>query len=120
MFYDPILAKLIVWGSDREEARKRMIQALRNNVILGVKTSIPYLVRILEHEDFIAGKTFTDFIEKNMNSPVELSNEDGMMALSVAAASFKNKKSSIKHISSENVLQSPWLDIGSWEIGLKK
>ncbi|RME50822.1 MAG: acetyl-CoA carboxylase biotin carboxylase subunit, partial [Deltaproteobacteria bacterium] len=46
-FYDPILAKLIVWGADREAARQRMILALRDYVILGIPTTIGFLADLL-------------------------------------------------------------------------
>lgn len=61
-FYDPILSKVITWGRDREEARKLMIKALKEYVILGVFTPIPFLIDILEHSAFIEGKINTHFI----------------------------------------------------------
>jgi propionyl-CoA carboxylase alpha chain len=60
--YDPMLAKFITTGSDREEARLRMIQALRRTSILGVRTNREYLLRILTHEQYIAGSIHTHFL----------------------------------------------------------
>jgi acetyl/propionyl-CoA carboxylase alpha subunit len=51
--YDPMLAKLIAHGSDREDARKRLVAALRNTVLLGVQTNQSYLLRLLESKSFI-------------------------------------------------------------------
>ncbi len=62
-YYDPMIAKMIAWGADREEARKRMIQALKETVIEGIKTNIPFHLKALEHPLFIEGKTYTSFIE---------------------------------------------------------
>lgn len=60
--FDPMLAKLIAWGVDRETARKRLYQALNEVVFLGPKTNRSYLQRILAHPQFAQGKTATDFV----------------------------------------------------------
>ena len=53
--YDPMIAKLIVWDVDRETARRRMIRALREYVIEGTTTLIPFHLWLLEQQDFIDG-----------------------------------------------------------------
>jgi len=63
-YYDPMLAKLIAWGPDREAARKRLIQALKETVILGLTTNIGYLIDILEHPEFQAGHLNTHFVDQ--------------------------------------------------------
>lgn len=65
-YYDPMLAKLIVDGDTREQAIKRMQQALAQFQIEGIKTNIPLLARIVDHSQFIAGETDTHFIEKTL------------------------------------------------------
>ncbi len=60
--YDSLLAKLITWGSDRQEAIARMKRALAEFEIEGVPTTIPLFKRILEHPKFIAGDMSTHFI----------------------------------------------------------
>jgi len=62
--YDSLIAKLIVWGRNREEAISRGRRALDFFVIEGVKTSIPLHRRILDDPDFIAGKLSTRFMER--------------------------------------------------------
>jgi acetyl/propionyl-CoA carboxylase alpha subunit len=62
-FYDPLVAKLIAWGADRDEARRRLIEALRSMTLLGVVTNRPFLLQILEREFFIEGKTYTSTLE---------------------------------------------------------
>ena len=62
-YYDSMIGKLICWGRTRNEARRRMYQALKEYVILGVKTTIPFHQQIVEDEVFISGKFNTGFIE---------------------------------------------------------
>jgi len=61
--YDPMLAKLIVYGSDRAEAIARMWQSLREYAVLGITTNIPLLQAIVHHEAFALGDTTTDFLD---------------------------------------------------------
>ncbi|HUE95648.1 MAG TPA: acetyl-CoA carboxylase biotin carboxylase subunit, partial [Longimicrobiaceae bacterium] len=63
-FYDSLLAKLIVHGSDREEALARMRVALSSFVLQGVHTTIPFLLTVLDHPDFISGDIDTKFLER--------------------------------------------------------
>jgi len=63
--YDSMISKLIVWAENREEAIERMKRALYEYKITGVKTSIKFLERIMETEDFRSGNYDTNFIEKN-------------------------------------------------------
>ena len=63
--YDPMISKLVVWAMTRDEAIARMKRALFAYKITGVKTSIPFLNRIMETPDFVKGKYNTHFIEKN-------------------------------------------------------
>ncbi len=65
-YYDPMLAKIITWGDDRNESIRKMIRALQDTVIMGVTTNIPYLVDILHHPEFVAGRLNTKFIEDYM------------------------------------------------------
>jgi acetyl-CoA carboxylase biotin carboxylase subunit len=62
-FYDSLIAKLVVYGRDRDEAIQRMKRALALTVIEGVKTTIPLHQKILEEPDFVAGRYNTRFLE---------------------------------------------------------
>ena len=62
--YDPLLAKLVVWGTDRDEAIARMRRALSEYEVFGIRTNIPFFRQILEHPDFIAGRCDTGFIDR--------------------------------------------------------
>ncbi len=116
VFYDPILAKLIVWGSDREEARKRMNFALRECIILGVKTSIAFMVKVLRHPEFIIGNTFTDFIDTNLPETSDDISETIESAIAAVAVFNKNNCNISSGDKSLDEIPSPWQLIGDWEI----
>lgn len=62
-FYDPMIAKVIVWDENRPRAIKKMIRTLQDSVVFGVQTNIPYLIEILSHPEFVNGTMTTRFIE---------------------------------------------------------
>jgi propionyl-CoA carboxylase alpha subunit len=66
VYYDPMLAKVITWGPDRETARKRMVQALNGYHIEGVSTNIDFTNQVLTHPAFIRGELSTDFIAEHL------------------------------------------------------
>lgn len=63
-FYDPMIGKLICYGETREQACKRLIQALTNYRVEGIKTNIPMLLQIASHPVFIKGNTTTSFVDE--------------------------------------------------------
>lgn len=66
VYYDPLLAKLIVWGETREAALRRMDWALSRFVLTGVTTNVEYLRRVLRHPEFVAGRLDTRFLERHV------------------------------------------------------
>jgi acetyl-CoA/propionyl-CoA carboxylase biotin carboxyl carrier protein len=66
-FYDNLIAKLVVWGHDREAARRRMLRAIEETVIEGVATTLPADVAILSHEDFATGAHSTNWVERDLD-----------------------------------------------------
>lgn len=65
-YYDSMVAKLIVWGYTREEAIARGRRALQEFEIEGIKTTIPFHLKVLDNQAFNDGKVYTDFIETEM------------------------------------------------------
>ncbi|KYG70565.1 pyruvate carboxylase subunit A [Bdellovibrio bacteriovorus] len=62
-YYDPMIAKVIVWDETRSRAIQKMIRVLQDSVVFGVHTNIPYLIEILSHKEFVMGTMTTRFIE---------------------------------------------------------
>jgi len=63
-FYDPMIAKLVVKGRDREEAIELLQDALAHYEVEGIKTNIPMLQKVVEHDAYVSGETTTNFVEK--------------------------------------------------------
>ncbi len=87
MFYDPMVAKLIVWDVDRPNAIARMKRALREYVIKGIKTTIPFHQKVLRNENFIKGNISTEFIDKEVL--VKPQPRKGCLEVAIAAAAIK-------------------------------
>ena len=85
-FYDPMLAKIIVHGASREEARRKLLRAVQDTVLLGITTNQRLLADLLQHPEFIAGAFSTAFIAEHFSEipPQAPSKEQ----LSLAAALF--------------------------------
>jgi acetyl-CoA carboxylase, biotin carboxylase subunit len=64
MFYDSMLGKLIVYGSDRPEAVERMRRALEQFVIVGIPTTLPFLQFVMSHAGFVAGNVSTRLVDQ--------------------------------------------------------
>ncbi|OQS37191.1 acetyl/propionyl/methylcrotonyl-CoA carboxylase subunit alpha [Chromobacterium haemolyticum] len=64
-FYDPMIAKLIVWGEDRRQALQRLDAALADYQVAGVTTNIPFLRRIVQHASFAGGQVDTGLIARH-------------------------------------------------------
>ncbi|MGN6690658.1 MAG: acetyl/propionyl/methylcrotonyl-CoA carboxylase subunit alpha [Sphingopyxis sp.] len=67
-FYDPMIAKVIAWGEDREEARELLSEMLEDSAIWPVKTNAAFLINALGHPDFIAGTVDTGLIGRDGDS----------------------------------------------------
>ena len=79
-FYDPMIAKVIASGATREEARRRLVKALRDTVVLGPTTNRHFLIRLLEHPEFAAGQATTAFIGKHSFPTPEVSERHWTLA----------------------------------------
>jgi acetyl-CoA carboxylase biotin carboxylase subunit len=94
-FYDPMLAKLICWGSDRAQAIQRMKRALREYVIVGVQSNIPFHLQLLDDPRFVAGEVHTGFLdaEFKMTEPDAMADDDAAVALLMAAVMSHERRS---------------------------
>ena len=70
-FYDPMIAKVIAWGEDREEARELLSEMLEDSAIWPVRTNSAFLINALDHPDFVAGTVDTGLIGRDGDAMTE-------------------------------------------------
>jgi geranyl-CoA carboxylase alpha subunit len=111
-FYDPMLAKIVAHGADREEARRRLVAALEDTVLLGIMTNKEFLIDALETDAFVQGDVTTEFIEKHMN--IAPATPPDFSTIAIAAVLFSDGAGQGWH--SSHWLQHPLkLQIGETE-----
>ena len=97
IYYDPMIAKLIVHGRNRTEAIERMIRAIDEYHISGVQTTLEFCKFVMKHPAFTSGKFDTHFVNQHfkpeMLNPASETEEQDMMA-AVAAVLFTARKES--------------------------
>ena len=92
-YYDSMVGKLVVWGSSREEAITRMQRSLKEFIIEGVPTTIPFHLLVLENEHFRKGDVYTNFIRKH----VEEAEDEEKQENAVSLANIKSRLAKNKH-----------------------
>jgi len=112
--YDPILSKLIACAGDRNQAIQKMIKALEDYVILGVRTPVPFLIDVLKSEAFIKGDTFTDFIDTHFSDwkPNRCDADAACAAFIIDELSRAGKTRAAAAQGSAD--QTPWQTLGPW------
>lgn len=109
-FYDPMIAKVIVWDENRARAIEKTINVLKEAVVFGVYTNIPYLIEILSHPEFVNGTMTTRFIENNFAESLKPEhNEEQRRKMSREI--YKNlliKKSGYNAVANATSVNSPW------------
>ncbi|ORU90852.1 MAG: methylcrotonoyl-CoA carboxylase [Cycloclasticus sp. symbiont of Poecilosclerida sp. M] len=119
VFYDPMIAKLVVWGETREIARARLLNALGDSGIIGVENNIAFLETLSTHPDFIDNKIDTQYIDAKLDeildsSRVELP-QNVLLAASVRLL-LDQQKSVAAMASASNDSNSPWYDTTGWRL----
>ncbi len=94
--YDPMVAKLIVWGSTRDEAIERCLQALSQYHLVGLKTTIPFCHIVLESDDFRNGRCTTYYVRENWNNTIPTSIQNKIAAAATfARTNLENRRKPI-------------------------
>jgi acetyl-CoA carboxylase biotin carboxylase subunit len=125
LFYDPLVSKLLTWGENRDEAIQRMKRALSEYRILGVATSIPFHLKVMDNPNFRKGEIHTHFIEDEFGKDKsEQPEEKDELAKAVAVFSalldYEEKKHHKPVISSQGKSKgNPWKMAGR-KMGLRQ
>jgi len=90
LHYDPMIAKLCTWGRNRESAISNMKRALREYKILGIKTTIPFHLRVLQNNTFLKGNYDTTFIDTKFDKEELKRRENNDPTVAIIAAALKH------------------------------
>lgn len=117
-FYDPLIAKLIVWAATRDDALARMERALAEYVILGVRTNIGFLRELVAHPAFRAGDTPTSFIPDHFaawSPSVPAVPDEVLIAAALAeSAAFQSGHTAL---AADDDAFSPWRQADTFRLG---
>ncbi|MEW6062689.1 MAG: biotin carboxylase, partial [Bacteroidota bacterium] len=102
MHYDPMIAKLIVHAKSRDEAIAKMTRALTEYKINGVKTTIPFCLFVMNHNDFVQGTYDINFVEKNYRSTTIPLDEKMAVAILTAYRRYARNNKSISFTHGNN------------------
>ena len=113
IYYDPMIAKIIAWGENREQAIENLTTSLKNTFIAGVKTNTKFLLSCLQHQAFKAVRLSTNFIDQNLN---ELLNRfDNNDYYVICTAIYLNFCSNRKN---DFYTQDPWQNLFNYRVSL--
>lgn len=109
IYYDPMIAKLVSYGKDRQEAIERMIRAIDEYQITGIQTTLAFGKFVMQHEAFISGNFDTHFVNKYF-LPEYLSqeNEEEAMIAAMIGAKFMNSASEDAKVEASVEVKSQW------------
>ncbi len=111
IYYDPMIAKLITYGSNRQEAIQRMIRAIDEYIIVGPQTTLPFCSFVMKHQAFTSGNFDTHFVNNYFKPEMlrqEGSEEEQLAAALVAEYIQSSATSSVVQINTSNESFSKW------------
>ena len=114
-FYDPMIAKLIVWGANREQALARMSQALAEFRIVGLATNIAFLKRLVEGDAFAQADLDTGLIERNTDTLFPPPGPAPVGALALAVVALLEAEKDVSALQSANP-SDPWGNALGWRL----
>jgi acetyl/propionyl-CoA carboxylase alpha subunit len=115
--YDPMLAKLIVQAETRSAAIERAVAALRHYPVLGIRTNIPFLIRVLDHAAFRTGDVHTGFIDQHLEELITLPQPTpAVIAVAAVAEGARRGGQNVSSVAAESPASShdPWSTIEGW------
>jgi acetyl/propionyl-CoA carboxylase alpha subunit len=113
--YDPMLAKLIAYAETRPAALERAIAALRSFPILGIRTNIPFLLRVLQHPDVEGGAAHTSFLDEHLAElTVPAKPSPAAMAAAAMAARIRVRDRATELGDGAPPPADPWTRLENW------
>jgi acetyl/propionyl-CoA carboxylase alpha subunit len=102
--YDPLLAKLIVWGATRGEAIRRALRALDEFVITGIRTNLAFLAHVLRSDEFTDGVVHTRWVDERIQTLTAVSDAPGIARPHAAGGDARPASG------------EPWRDLTNWRL----
>jgi 3-methylcrotonyl-CoA carboxylase alpha subunit len=118
-FYDAMIAKIIAWGEDRPAAVARLRRVLADTAVLGVKTNLAFLSRVMSHPAFAAAAVDTGFIERHRDAllrPTERAPDEAVAAAALARLRAR-RETSVRAAAASQDRFSPWWQTDGWRLG---
>jgi len=116
MDYDPILSKLVVWAETREAARRRMVRALRQYAILGIKTTVPFLLDVFRSEPFTKGEVTTHFVDQYFKEWKQGQEGDELARIAYVVDELLAPRHQGSWEQGPSSPPSPWETLGHWRL----
>jgi acetyl-CoA/propionyl-CoA carboxylase biotin carboxyl carrier protein len=120
--YDSLLAKVIAWGPDREQARRRMIGALERFVLLGVRTNVEFLAELLASEAFVGATFTTSMLDRRdpavtADATASTTRDESVAIATAAAALAATSGGGVVTGGASRSTSGPWERLGAWRLG---
>jgi 3-methylcrotonyl-CoA carboxylase alpha subunit len=119
IFYDPMIAKLVVWDRTRAEALQRMREALAQCDIVGPKSNIDFLERLVRHPAVVEGRIDTGYLDRHLDEFIgEAADPDPIPLFAAATAWLLHEETSAGHRAAHSGdPHSPWANADGWRLG---
>ncbi|HEX7112513.1 MAG TPA: biotin carboxylase N-terminal domain-containing protein [Mizugakiibacter sp.] len=119
IFYDPMIAKLIVHDADRDLALQRMREALAQCEVIGPKSNVEFLERLVRHPAVTEGRIDTGYLDRHLDQFLPADGEDDRAALFAAAAVclLDEEAAARAHVAQNGDPHSPWAQADGWRLG---
>ena len=117
--YDPLLAKLAAWGETRDAARQRALAALRRYVVLGVRTNLSLLQRVLAHPRFARGAIDIGFVDDERAALVGSVDDESVLAAVAASAARAGRQrphAAAPGAPATGARVDPWMALRDWRL----
>jgi acetyl/propionyl-CoA carboxylase alpha subunit len=115
IYYDPMIAKVIATAEDRDRAIARLTAALRSFPVLGVRTNISFLLRVLDHPRFCGGTMDTAFLDREGAALAETSADMPPHVRAAAGAADGDDGQSAVRNPQSAIDQDPWHTLQRWQ-----
>ncbi|UGB37039.1 acetyl/propionyl/methylcrotonyl-CoA carboxylase subunit alpha [Frateuria soli] len=116
IFYDPMIAKLIVWDTERPKALQRLREALAQCEIVGPKSNVAFLERLARHPSVVEGRIDTGYLDRHLDEFLEGdASPPGRVLFAAASAALLQEERSVSGNAADP--HSPWASADAWRIG---